>query len=381
MAPIQTIRILAIMLVILTTNIMQAQINQQVDTTDWQQLVTTAKHYREQNNTYRAFNYAQKAMILNPCDVACRELAYCYFARGGYNECINLCRQLLTPTEINPAPDSSEVYLMARCFEKLEIADSLMKYQYLETARNIENQANTVAYARSLIAIKAYKPAVNLLERYCQIDSTNIAVNSVLANAYYNAGKPTNAIDIYEKCVAAGDTRVSTLYYLAMAHIQKDHTRRALECLELADEISKGTNALTIAMLGLLRLETDSTAAQGERDINFAIDMMKPNAELLYRLYYGLGDYYITHNFNTAIKYFKQAIEVNPDAPITYYQIGYCYYMTGNEDLEYKYWNKFIDLCGDKEITDNKYVHYRVIERLKRIKEKRFMEGKDIPKK
>lgn len=378
MATICKIRILAIMLVAFIANSVQAQAYQQPDTTDWQQLIAAAKHYREHNNTHKAIIYAQQAMALHPCDTVRRELAVCNFARGNYNACINICHQLLTPTEVNPEPDSSEVYLIARCFEKMEWVDSMLVYQSIEARRNIENQANTASYARSLIAIKMYSAAITLLENYCAVDSGNMFINNVLANAYYNAGKPTKAINMYEKLVEAGDTRANTLYYLAMACLQRDKHDRALECLTLANEKANGTNALTLAMLGLVQLdEVDSIAQVGEENIIDAIDMMQPNPDLLYRLYSSLGDYYITHNFKTAIKYFKQADEVKPNQPIIYYQIGYCYYMIGDEDMEYKWWNKYIDQCGEQEATNNTYVHFRVVERLKRIKEKRFMEGKE----
>ena len=135
------------------------------DSDNWLTLLSLAKQSREKNHTFRALEYAQKAMTLHPCDTVCRELALCHFARGHYRECINVCQTLLTPTAQNPAPDSSEVYLMSRCYEKLEMADSTIIYQAAEARKNIENQSNTVSFARNLISARMPEVALEYLER------------------------------------------------------------------------------------------------------------------------------------------------------------------------------------------------------------------------
>lgn len=345
------------------------------DTTDWRSMMRLAHYYRDRANTVRTLRWAERAYAIHPSDTIKHELATCYYQRADYQRCIELCRELLTPTDMVPVPDSSEVYLMARCFERLEMVDSTLRYMALEAERNIENQSNLVSLSKLLIGNKMAKRAVDYLERYSEIDSANNAVNATKALAYYNAGYPRKAINEYNRLVDGGDHRPSTLYYLGMSYLQVDRKYDALECFRKCNDIYNGNNGLTLAMLGLVELDFDTLAVKGENDIKNAIELMQPDSNLLFRLYFGLGDYYASlSDYRKALDYFRMAGKCKPESSELSYQLGYCYYMVGDVDNEYLYWSRYLELVGD----DGSFVTQGVRQRIDKIKEERFMKGEEI---
>ena len=366
-------RTISILIITFLSAIITHAQEQPSDTICWLQLIKQARQYRENSNTFKALSLAQQAFSINKSDTVMRELAACYFTRGNYNECLHLCKLLLIPTIQNPIPDSTEISLIARCYEKKEQPDSVLKYQLIEAHRNIENQNNTISLAKNLINQQKCTDAVSILERYRQIDSTNNVVNTALAYAYYSAGLPTKAISLYSDAIQKGDNRTSTFYYYGMACLQKGKREIAEKSFFKADSIAKGKNALAKAMLGLVQLSNDTIALQGEQNILTAIEMMQPDPLLLYRLYFGLGDYYVTIKPTIAINYFKTAEKYNPTDAQLHYQLGYCYYMQGDEDKEYEHWTRYIELTPtEKEIS---FITAGVMQRLEKIREKKFMKG------
>ena len=347
------------------------------DSTDWCSMVKLAKYYKERSNTLRALQWAERAFAIHPSDTLKRELATCYYNRADYQRCIDLCHELLTPTEEVPVPDSSEVYLMARSFYKLENPDSALCYMMIEANRNIENQSNLVSLSKILISAKQAKAAVGYLEHYIQIDSMNMEVNTAMASAYYNAGYPRKAINEYNKLIARGDQRPSTLYYLGQSFLQTGQKEVALECFQQCNEKYQGTNGLALAMLGLVELDFDMLAVKGEEDIFTAIELMQPDPNLMFRLYFGLADYYASKDEKKtrAIDYFLKADKCKPGSEQLYYQLGYCYYMDGDVDNEYNCWDRYLQIVGEE---DNSYITQGVKHRVAKIKEERFMKGEKI---
>ncbi|MCQ2204182.1 MAG: tetratricopeptide repeat protein [Bacteroidales bacterium] len=343
------------------------------DSTDWQSMVELAHYYKERSNSMRALKWTEMAYTVHGSDTLKRELATCYYQRADYEKCIELCNELMTPHEGAESPDSSEVYLVARCYEKMEMPELAMEYMLKEADRNIENQSNLVSLTKVLIDSRMAKVAVQYLEKYCEADSMNVAVNTVKAQAYYNAGYPRKAIAEYNKLMHVyGDRRPSTLYYLAMSYLQVKDKDAALMYLEMCNEKYKGTNGLALAMLGMVELDYDTLAVKGEKDIYDAIEMMQPDPNLMFRLYFSLGDYHAQKDAKSAIPYFEKADKFKPGDANLCYQLGYCYYMVGDTDNEYNYWSRYLQLINEEE---DSFVTQGVRKRVTKIKEERFMKG------
>ena len=167
----------------------------------WQELYQQGKYYMEHSNSFRAMQCLEQAEQLHSSDTIRRDLAQTYYNRGKFQQCIDLCRSVLYPDTLD-----SDLYLMARSFEKMEKADSALKYQMMVAERNIENYSNLATLCNTLINASYIDQALLYLDAYCAIDSTNSAINSVKAYALHRANRHKEAIAIYEKLKEEGIT-------------------------------------------------------------------------------------------------------------------------------------------------------------------------------
>ncbi|MBP5345797.1 MAG: tetratricopeptide repeat protein [Bacteroidales bacterium] len=361
----------------------------EADTASWQQLLTEGRHYREQGNSFRALQLFQQADSLHSNDTLQREIADCLYVRGQYNKCIEICKALLTPDSL-----AQDLYLLARCYDKMEMPMEATHYQMLVAERDIENYNNLLSLCKTLIDGEMYNDALALIDRYCAIDSTNAAVNTVKAYAFHKAGRWTEAIDLYEQLVAEGDNRASTLYYLGLSYYRRKNYGEAYDLLKRAVERSDRNNTNILSRFGIAELaikqgeitwvknhrpvpdsvsilnefnpdtgadrivaeynRIDSICAvinqQGIEDIQEAITKMYPDPETLYYLHYSIANHYFWHsNDKMAIKYFRQCVDDSPNHANVYFNIALSYHKLNDYRNEMKYYQLFLDKAKPDE--------------------------------
>ena len=356
----------------------------EADTASWQQLLAEGRHYREQGNSFRALQLFQQADSLHSNDTLQREIADCLYVRGQYNKCIEICKALLTPDSL-----AQDLYLMARCYDKMEMPMEATHYQMLVAERDIENYNNLLSLCKTLIDGEMYNDALALIDRYCAIDSTNAAVNTVKAYALHKAGRWTEAIDLYEQLVADGDNRASTLYYLGLSYYRRKNIGEAYDLLKMAVERDGRRNSTLLSRFGvvelviaysqvtwvknhrpcqdstsilslfdmekvssedylLMRQRIDSACAvinqQGKKDIEEAIAKMYPDPEVLYYLHFSLANHYFWNSDDKlALKYFQQCLADSPNHPNVYYNMAVSYHKLQDYRNELKYYQLFVD--------------------------------------
>ena len=356
----------------------------EADTASWQQLLAEGRHYREQGNSFRALQLFQQADSLHSNDTLQREIADCLYVRGQYNKCIEICKALLTPDSL-----AQDLYLMARCYDKMEMPMEATHYQMLVAERDIENYNNLLSLCKTLIDGEMYNDALALIDRYCAIDSTNAAVNTVKAYAFHKAGRWTEAIDLYEQLVADGDNRATTLYYLGLSYYRRKNIGEAYDLLKMAVERDGRRHSSLLSRCGvvevasgysqvtwvknhrpcqdstsilslfdmekvssedylLMRQRIDSACAvineQGKKDIEEAIGKMYPDPEVLYYLHFSLANHYFWNSDDKlALKYFQQCLADSPNHPNVYYNMAVCYHKLQDYRNELKYYQLFVD--------------------------------------
>lgn len=344
------------------------------DSTNWKAMHKLAQYYKEHSNSHRALFWTEKALGIHQSDTLRRELATCYYNRGYYRKCIDICRSIIGQSEQN-AEDATALYMIARCYDNMEMVDSALSYQRIVADIDIENQANLISFSKKLISLQSAKVAISYLDRYQELDSMNLSVNNVRAFAYYSAGMPKKAISMYEQLISIGDTcKPMTYYYLGMAYNQRNMRQEAWECLNKANNMLQNNNPVVLARLGITALDLPDYEEDGLENIRKAIELMQPDKEMMFTIYFSLGDYYVTRDVKKGIEYFHMAESYKPNDANMLYQIGYCYFMAGNEDKEYQYWSRYLESMGE---DSDDIVVSSVKNVLKKIREKRFMEGKE----
>ena len=348
---------------------------------DWAQWVAQGRKYREEGNTYRALQLLQQADAQYSNDTLRREIADCLYARGQYRECIAIGESLLYPDSLD-----RDLYLLARCYDKMEMPQEATHYQRLVAERNIENCNNLLSLCKTLIDGEIYDEALELLDRYCAIDSTHAGVNALKAYALHKSNRFREAVRLYEQLLADGDNRASTLYYLGLSYYRLKHIGEAYDLLQRAVERDGRLNSTLLSRFGVVELSIKrdnitwqtnhrpvaDTASilrefnadcqdivaeynridtlcqtinrQGQKDIEEAIRKMYPDPEVLYFLHFSLANHYFWQSDDkTALKYFAQCLADSPEHTNIYYNMAVCHHNLKDYRNEMKYYQLFVD--------------------------------------
>lgn len=359
----------------------------QSDSLSWQQVLAQGRYYKEHGNSFRALQYLQRADSIQSNDTIRRELASCLYVRGQYKRCIELCQSLLEPDSLEQV-----LYLIARCYEKLEQTAEAFRYQMLVADRNIENYNNLLSLCQTLIGNEQYEDALMMLDRYCVIDSTNAAVNTVKAYALHKANRFDEAIRLYEQLVAEGDSRASTFFYLGLSYYRKKHIGEAYDLLKRAVEKSERNNTNILSRFGVVELaikgsqitwvnnhrpckdslsilnvfDMDNKDIKGEYmridsiceainrqgidDINEAIEKMYPDPETLYFLHNSIANFYFWRSKDKkAIEFFRKSLEDSPSHYNVYYNMAISYHHLKDYHNEMKCFEKFLEMAKPDE--------------------------------
>ncbi len=351
----------------------------------WEELFQKGKYYREHSNSFRAMQYLEEAEKLHSSDTVRRELAMTYFNRGHYQKCIDLCQSVLYPDSLD-----SDFYLIARCYEKMEKADSALFYQLIVADRNIENYNNLATLCNTLIGADMINDALAYIDAYCTIDSTNSTINTVKAFALHKAGRHKEAIKVYEQLRAEGDDRSSTNYYLGLSYYLSKGVSYsnvyACDLLHRAVEQTQRKNAAILARFAVSEISfhhvyitkklfndpkyhilpdshlkalfdgvedfgeqqriTEAINKQGLADLEEAIELMQPNKEMLFYLFNHVGNRMTEmYKSSDAVYYYNRAKGIFPNRFNLYYQLAVNYHRLKDYKNEMTCYQKYIELA------------------------------------
>lgn len=334
---------------------------------DWISLYNAAKERIELSDYYTATQYLEKAASIHQSDTLKRSLAVCSYHRGYYDKCTRLCLEVL-------APDTLERDLALLC-KSLALSskdiDSVLYFEKMLFDKNPLNQFNTLALTNELIQLQDYKDAFDCVQKYYELDSANLSINTSRARLFYLRGNSKKAMEEFEKIIAAGITTPSNFYYVGVCARQLHDYQKAVENLEIANAMLNESSETVLIQLGFAKLQVDSLAYDGVENLNKAVDVMQPDPETLTSVYYHLGGYYEKINWRKALNYYLKVKELGGTDASLLYRISICYQKLENQPKEMEYLSKFLD------ISDDSIACAYARQRIKYIKSERFMSGKN----
>lgn len=352
----------------------------------WEELYQKGIYFKEHSNSFRAMQYLEQAIEIHPSDTIRRELASTYYNRGKYQKCIDLCQSLLYPDTLE-----TDLYLIARSFEKLEKIDSALVYEIMVADKNIENYNNLVSLCNTLIAAEDLDGALCYLDAYCAVDSTNSSINTVKAYALHKKDRHKEAIRVYEKLKEEGDDRSSTNYYLGLSYYRNKNILDAYDLLKRAVDQTNRKNSAILARFGVVELAVrsgiipffpdqkhseggyrddsylrpifenvtdfdermalvDSINKEGIADIQEAIELMQPNKDMLFYLYNNIGNTFTEKRKpKDAITYYNKAKTIYSDRSNIYYQLAYSYHLLKDYKSEMSNYELYIKYAPEDE--------------------------------
>lgn len=343
-----------------------------VDTTDWKTFYADAETYYQKRQLLKALESYQKALQLHFSDTLVHAVANCHYLRGYYQKSIQLYRDSLEN-------DSSEqkLDLLAKCYDKLEMPDSALTCRMRMAEQNIGNQSNMLSLVQNCLTLEMPDTALYYLDRYAELDSTDLAVNRLKAHVYYELEQYSDAIDLYQKIKQAGDNQTSTNYYLGLSYARLDSLPQAYECLGLAVEQSQRKNAYILSQYGVVASNL-GFLSDGNRIIDESIELLQPDKMLMASLYETKAlNYTLSRKFKEGAECHQKVLEYNPRNFMSIFRLGYLNHLLKNTAQEKLWFEKFLQAIRKENKLDSykQSVEYAE-ERLKAIKTEEFFQGK-----
>lgn len=176
------------------------------------------------------------------------------------------------------------------------------------------------------VAGRQLEDAIGVTEEYRTIDSTNILVNRVNAQAYCLNGDYTKAIERYEQLLQEKDSTFQTCFYAGISYYAVEDYYAAHDLLERALK-EDGTNINVLYYLGRACAKT-SWKKEGVQYLRTAVELAMPSDSAMSRLYVGLADCYkmalrFRDQANTIMEQYR---EYDPNNHKLLYDAAFVYY-------------------------------------------------------
>lgn len=236
-----------------------------------------------------ALDYYRRALNLNPDNKYVRiQYISLLLSLKRYSES-------LAESDLLAQTDSSAYVLhlraesMGNVYNNTEITRVIEAYQDIRR-RYPKDYLSAAKLGNLYVAGRQLEDAIKVTEDYRAIDSTNILVNRVNAQAYCLSGDYAKAIDRYEQLLQEKDSTFQTCFYAGISYYAVEDFYPAHDLLERALK-DDGTNINVLYYLGRACSKT-SWKKEGVKYLETAVNLAMPTDSVMSRLYVGLADCY-----------------------------------------------------------------------------------------
>ncbi len=225
---------------------------------------------------------------------------------------------------------------MEHCYTNADVMKVIEAYQDIQN-KYPDDYLSAAKLGNIYIAGQQYGEAIGITEKYrSSIDTTNMVINRINAQAYCLSQDYPRAIERYEKLLQQGDSTFQTLFYAGISYYASNRFYEVHDLLEKALQ-EDPTNINVLYYLGRACAKT-SWKKEGVEHLEKAIALSIPSDSVMSRLYTGLADCY-----KMARRYKEQADalitqynEYDPDKHHLLYNAAfiYCYRLKDLEQTE-----------------------------------------------
>lgn len=236
-----------------------------------------------------ALDYYQNALHINPDNKYAR-IQYISLLMN-----MKRYRESLKESNLLAERDSSAYVLhlraesMGQVYDNTEIMHVIDAY--LDIQKRYPNDYLSAAKLGNIyVAGHQYEDAINITEKYRSIDSTNVLVNRINAQAYCLNKDYPKAIERYEQLLQEKDSSFQTCFYAGISYYALEDFYPAHDLLERALK-DDNTNINVLYYLGRACSKT-SWKEDGVTYLETAVSLAMPSDSVMSRLYVGLADCY-----------------------------------------------------------------------------------------
>ncbi|MBM6992470.1 MAG: tetratricopeptide repeat protein [Prevotella sp.] len=295
----------------------------------------------EQFDLFHALKHYENA-FKEVDDAAVRmRLAECYYRRHDYQRCINI---------VQPLPEDSLDHKTMReifyCYKSLAQPALQMKWGGKILERYPMDGEIVAETGMAYNLINDSKRAQAICIRYWFRDHGNLAVNRVLADAYFLDHEFDLAKYAYEEQLAVGDTTYLALFNLGVCYERQLSLDKARLIFEQAINISGGSQAGALYHQGTV-LNALKEYDKAREYFSKALVLLLPDSVQMFTCYRGIAESdYVKANYGEAIAAFLQAVAYAPRSLTSYYYLGLCYDATNDHRNAVANYQSFLQLAS-----------------------------------
>ena len=272
-----------------------------------------------------ALNYYKKALTLNPNNKYVH-LQYIRLLISNKNY-----QEGLKESALLAEKDSSAqvLNLRAECTERI-LGPALGSIYALDAYQLIQKKfpddyVSAAKLGNTCINLAEYPSAIYFTEKYRSIDSTNIVINRLNAQAYCLEKAYPTAIERYESLLQNSDSTFYTCLYAGISYYATKDVKRAIPLFEKALQ-DNGSDVNAHYYMGRACARA-GRAKEGVEHLEMALDFAIPQDSLISQLYSGLVECYKADKRykDQATALMEQYERYAPDHHVLLYNAAYVY--------------------------------------------------------
>ncbi|MCG8582170.1 MAG: tetratricopeptide repeat protein [Bacteroidales bacterium] len=207
--------------------------------------------------------------------------------------------------------------LLSRCYMSsgnYSKALPICKNRYNSEPNNV---SNLLRYAEINHFYKEYDTNINLLKTYTDHDSTNLSVNTLLAETYEKTNSKDAAISIYKMILKQHPDNQKVALRLARVYLgSKMYVECHDLCVPFIEKLDNNKNFLLVAGLANFKNGSNNNVLVMFRRLEAQGD-----SSFLTKKHLGIASYRLD-NFDNATKYLKSAYDIKGDDPEVAFFLG-----------------------------------------------------------
>lgn len=278
-------------------------------------------------------------------DAAIRlRLAECHYRRQAYQQCINIVKPLS-----DDSLDHKTMRMIFYCYKSLAQPAKQKEWGHRIANRYPMDGEIVAELGLAYNLENASKKAQQVCIPYWVRDHDNMAVNRVLADAYFLDREFDMAKYSYEELLAAGDTTYKSLFHLGVCYEKQDSLRKASAMFQQAIALSGGMMAGALYHQGTV-LNAMKEYEGAQRCFEQALPLLLPDSLAMFTCYRGIAESnYAKGKYAEAAAFFSQALPYLPTSVTTYYYLALSLDAIGRRDKAKENYREFLHWAAREE--------------------------------
>ena len=314
-----------------------------------EKLIMTGDSLLNSFHIYEAMSYYEEAWLKYEDLRAARGLAECYYRRGDYRKCIAILEGVSSVSQDSLTHESLRQLVYSHKYFKNTLSEIRWGEILLKKYPFDGEMTAEIARVYNLDDVNLPQRANALAKAYCRNDSTNLSVLLQYADSYLFQKDYANALPIYQKLLALGDSTFNVYYSIGMCHVRLENLPEARSYLKDAAEINQHKNIACLYRLGEVCLALDSLN-ESIHYLELAVQNMMPDHIMMFTTKRALGEaFYKKEQWWNAIYAWREALKNNQTSMATCFNLAQAYGVVEEKEQEAKFYKVFLSMAAQLE--------------------------------